>query len=50
MQLTESGETWSLEPGDVVVFRGDQRHSYRNPSLKPAVAYSIVALAPLPEH
>jgi len=39
--------TWAtLEPGDVVVFRGDQRHSYRNPGRSKAVAYSVVALAP----
>ena len=44
--LTASGETWTLAPGDVVVFRGDQRHSYRNEGREPAVAYSVVALAP----
>ena len=36
----------SFEPGDVVVFRGDQRHTYRNPGRIPAIAYSVVALAP----
>jgi len=44
--LTASGETWVLSPGDVVVFRGDQRHSYRNTSSAPAVAYSVVVLVP----
>lgn len=44
--LTASGETWQLAPGDVVVFRGDQRHSYRNEGRTEAVAYSVVALAP----
>jgi transcriptional regulator with XRE-family HTH domain len=44
--LTASGESWTLSPGDVVVFRGDQRHSYRNPGRDRAVAYSVVALAP----
>ncbi len=44
--LTASGETWTLSPGDVVVFRGDQRHSYRNAGAERAVAYSVVALAP----
>jgi hypothetical protein len=31
----------------VVVFRGDQRHSYRNPGRVAAVAYSVVAFAPV---
>jgi len=39
-----------LMPGDVMVFRGDQRHSYRNPSRSTgAVAYSLVLLAPVSE-
>lgn len=46
IQLSESGELWRLEPGDVVVFRGDQNHGYRNPGSVPAVAYSVIALAP----
>jgi len=45
--LTESGQTWELDPGDVVVFRGDQKHGYRNPGRGKAVAYSVVVLAPL---
>lgn len=49
VELTASGTTWRLEPGDVVVFRGDQRHSYRNPERGAAVAYSVVALAGEPE-
>ena len=44
--LTAGGQSWLLEPGDVVVFRGDQKHSYRNPGRERAVAYSIVALTP----
>jgi transcriptional regulator with XRE-family HTH domain len=44
--LAVAGEQWRLGPGDVVVFRGDQRHSYRNPGNRPAVAYSVVILAP----
>jgi XRE family transcriptional regulator, regulator of sulfur utilization len=43
--LTASGETWRLDPGDVVVFRGDQAHSYHAPG-DDAVAYSVVVLAP----
>jgi transcriptional regulator with XRE-family HTH domain len=44
--LTASGERWSLEPGDVVVFRGDQRHAYANPGATLAIGYSVVVLAP----
>jgi quercetin dioxygenase-like cupin family protein len=46
VQLAASGETWVLETGDVVVFRGDQRHSYRNAGTETAIAYSVVTLAP----
>jgi quercetin dioxygenase-like cupin family protein len=46
VMLAASGESWTLSPGDVVVFRGDQRHSYRNPGRSAAIAYSVVALAP----
>jgi transcriptional regulator with XRE-family HTH domain len=45
--LAAAGEQWRLRPGDVVVFRGDQRHSYRNPASRPAVGYSVVLLAPV---
>jgi XRE family transcriptional regulator, regulator of sulfur utilization len=44
--LVASGERFALAPGDVVVFRGDQRHSYENPGKRPAVGYSAVLLAP----
>jgi quercetin dioxygenase-like cupin family protein len=44
--LTTEGETFTLGAGDVVVFRGDQRHSYRNPGSELAVGYSVVVLAP----
>lgn len=43
-----SGERFRLEPGDVAVFRGDQRHSYNNPGQRPAVGYSVVVLARVP--
>jgi transcriptional regulator with XRE-family HTH domain len=46
LELWASGEKYELGPGDVVVFRGDQNHSYRNPGKSRAVAYSIVVLAP----
>lgn len=47
VELSESGQVWRLKPGDVVVFRGDQSHGYRNPGREPAIAYSVIALAPL---
>jgi len=47
IELTESGQLWRLEPGDVVVFRGDQKHGYRNPGRVKTVAYSVIALAPV---
>jgi transcriptional regulator with XRE-family HTH domain len=43
--LVASGESWTLAQGDVVVFRGDQRHSYSNPGDRIAVGYSVVVLA-----
>lgn len=42
VQLSASGQTWALEPGDVVVFRGDQKHGYRNVGAGTAVAYCVV--------
>ena len=47
VELSESGRVWKLQPGDVVVFRGDQSHGYRNPGREPAIAYSVIALAPV---
>ena len=47
IELVASGETFRVEPGDVVVFRGDQRHSYANPGRVPAVGYSVVMLEPV---
>jgi transcriptional regulator with XRE-family HTH domain len=43
--LAVAGEQWRLRPGDVVTFRGDQRHSYTNPAAREAVGYSVVVLA-----
>jgi mannose-6-phosphate isomerase-like protein (cupin superfamily) len=45
LALATGGEVFDLSPGDVVVFQGDQRHSYRNPGRVPAVGYSVVLLA-----
>lgn len=42
IQLTVSGEQWVLSAGDVVVFRGDQRHSYHNPTGQVAIGYSVI--------
>lgn len=48
VDLTAGGERWSLDEGDVLVFRGDQRHSYRNPDARrPCVAISVVCFAPV---
>lgn len=46
IELTASAQTWALGPGDVLVFRGDQRHTYRNlDRASPAVAISVVCFA-----
>jgi transcriptional regulator with XRE-family HTH domain len=48
IELVASGERWELGPGDVLVFRGDQRHGYRNPDLRrSALAISVVCFAPV---
>jgi transcriptional regulator with XRE-family HTH domain len=47
IELVASGESFRLQDGDVVVFRGDQRHSYFNPGRRPAVGYSVVMLQPV---
>jgi transcriptional regulator with XRE-family HTH domain len=44
--LAAAGDSWTLAPGDVMVFPGNQKHSYRNPGKSIAVAYSAVLLAP----
>lgn len=43
--LAAAGEQYHLHPGDVVAFRGDQRHSYANPGDDVAIGYSVVVLA-----
>jgi len=48
IELVASGERWTLSPGDVLVFRGDQRHTYRNlDARRTAVGLSVVCFAPL---
>jgi XRE family transcriptional regulator, regulator of sulfur utilization len=46
IELSASGESWTLTPGAVVVFRGDQKHGYRNKGRTEAIAYSLIAFAP----
>jgi len=46
IELAAAGERWQLEAGDVLVFRGDQRHGYRNLDARAAaVAISVVCFA-----
>lgn len=46
IELAAAGERWQLSAGDVLAFRGDQRHGYRNPDrLNRAVAISVVCFA-----
>ncbi len=48
IELAASGERWELGAGDTLVFRGDQRHSYRNlDRRRPAVAITVVCFAPV---
>jgi transcriptional regulator with XRE-family HTH domain len=47
IELSAGGARFLLDPGDVVVFRGDQKHGYRNAGRSAAVAYSVVAFAPV---
>ena len=43
IEVAVAGELWQLSPGDMLVFRGDQRHGYRNPDgRRSAVAISVV--------
>ena len=48
MELSASGERFLLAAGDVVVFRGDQKHGYANVGAGTAVGYSVVVLRPVP--
>lgn len=46
LELVASGEHWELSPGDTLVFRGDQRHTYRNlDARRPVGAISVVCFA-----
>lgn len=46
VRLTASGVSFELAAGDVVVFRGDQPHSYRNIGEGRSIAFSVVLLPP----
>lgn len=46
VELIAAGEHFALGEGDMLVFRGDQRHSYRNPDKRrECVAISVVCFA-----
>lgn len=47
VELTVGGQRYALTAGDLVTFRGDQRHSYANHGTGVAVAYSVIAFAPI---
>ena len=44
--LHVGGRSFTLQPGDVVAFHGDQRHGYENRGARAAMGYSVVVLAP----
>lgn len=46
IELRVGGESYRLDEGDVVMFRGDQRHAYTNPEARECIAYSVIAFAP----
>ena len=46
VELVVAGQHWRLDTGDMLVFRGDQRHSYLNPDKREtSVAVSVVCFA-----
>ena len=47
--LTVGGHDYVLEEGEVLVFRGDQQHTYMNAGDVEAVGVSVVTLAPVPD-
>jgi len=47
VELVASGETFNVAPGDVVVLRGDQRHSYMSSGRETAVGYAVVMPEPV---
>jgi XRE family transcriptional regulator, regulator of sulfur utilization len=47
IELVASGSAFRMAQGDVVVFRGDQRHSYVNVGSGAAIGFSVVMLRPI---
>lgn len=45
VELAVAGERFTLHEGDLVSFRGDQRHAYANNTKSTAIAYSAIAFA-----
>jgi len=43
-EVAVSGSRWTVTEGAVLVFPGDERHSYHNPGRRAAVGYSVVLL------
>ena len=46
--MSVGGQVHLLREGEVLVFRGDQQHTYLNSGDGDAVGVSIVTLAPVP--
>lgn len=44
LRVTVAGEDFTLGPGDVLAFPGDQVHGYHNPGRQSAAAVSVVVL------
>ena len=48
IEVVIAGERWQLGPWDALVFRGDQRHTYRNlDTRREAVAVTVVCFGPV---
>lgn len=47
LELLAGGQVWKLKSGDVVAFRSETAHSYRNPGRVQTIAYSVVTFAPV---
>jgi transcriptional regulator with XRE-family HTH domain len=47
LELTSGGETWHLNCGDLLALRAEHGHVLSNRGRRKAVAYSLLALAPL---
>jgi transcriptional regulator with XRE-family HTH domain len=45
IEIAVAGETWSLQPGDAILFEADVAHTYRNPGATEAVMYLVMIYA-----